>query len=546
MSLLQNIPILSLLLLCPLVAIMAVWLLPSGKNGWLLRIAIPASLLPLALSMWLYADFGRGHGAAAYEEWMKWISLPMNAASNGVSGLEGSLTYTFYYALGVDGLSLPLILLTALLGSMAMMAAVYVKKRQKAFVSWLFLLQFGLLGVFLARDLILMFLFLELSALAVYFLVGIWGGGRRERVAKVYLALNGMASVFLLLAFAALIIGAGFRMEEAEGLLAGQYSGSYADIAANLSDPAMWSRGWPLEAGGWKPAPMGERTQWGVLLLMLAGFGIKAALLPMHTWSVKLYREAPSAVAMLHSGLMLKVGLYGFLRFGLLLFPSKSAELAFPLALLGLCQLLYGAVLAWKQTELKSMLAYASFSQLGLVWLGMASFNELGIQGAIFQMISHGLVFGLLFHVAGSLQERGGSTELASLGGLMRPMPFVGGLLLTGSLALIGLPGLSGFPGTFLTLSGAFQDHRPLALLAVVGVALTAGYALRPVLSAFFGEVKEDLAVKRDARFAEALPMIVLLAFIALLGFFPSVLTVTAESSVEGFIHHFMSNGAGG
>ncbi|MHA7967110.1 complex I subunit 4 family protein [Paenibacillus sp. CAU 1782] len=541
MSLLHSLPILSLVLWSPTAGILALLLLPSHKIQWFYRVAIIASLLPMAMSLWLYADFGKGHASASYDEVLQWSDMALHTPE----GLPGKLQVSLSYALGIDGLSLPLLLLTTILGVIALMASVYVKKRQRSFMAWLLLLETGLLGLFLARDVLLFFIFLEVSVIAIFLLIGIWGGSYREKTAKLFLAVNGVGSALLLLGITALVAGAGFRLEEGD-MLIGHYSSLYRDIAANLAEPGMWNKLWPNGGGEWRPASMGEATQWGIFLLLLAGFAIKSAVLPIHAWCIKLYQEAPTAVALLHCGVMLKVGVYGLLRYGLFLFPVQAAQAAGAIALLGLCQLLYGAVLAWRQTDLKSMLGYAAFSQMGMVLIGIAAFNELGLQGAVMQMLSHGLIFALLFLVAGSLQERTGTTEISSFGGLLKPMPFAGGMLQAGSLALLGLPGMSGFLGSFLSLLGAFQSYRWMAFGAVIGLALTAAYVLRGVLPVLFGGVKEELAVKRDARFTEALPMIVLLAFIIVLGCFPTVLTGTAEFSIEGFVHHIMTTRAGG
>ncbi len=541
MSFLHSLPLLSLILWSPVAGILALLLLTSHKGQWFYRVAVFASLLPLALSLWLYADFGRGQASAGYDELVQWANLALQTPA----GFQGELQISLTYALGIDGLSLPLLLLTTLLGVIAMMASLYVKKRQRSFLVWLLLLEIGLIGLFLARDVILFFIFMEMSMIALFLLIGTWGGSGREQAAKLFLASNGVGSALLLFGFTVLIAGAGFRLEEGEALI-GHYSSLYRDIAANLAEPGMWNKLWPNGVGEWRPAPMGERTEWGVFMLLLAGFAIKSAALPVHAWCVKLYKEAPTAVALLHCGVMLKAGAYGFLRYGLFLFPMQAAELAGAIALLGLCQLLYGAILAWRQTDLKRMLGYAAFSQMGVVWMGMAAFNELGMQGAVLQMLSHGFIFALLFLVAGSLQERIGITEMSGIGGLLRPMPFVSGIWLAGSLALLGLPGMSGFLGNFLSLLGVFEGFRGLAFGAVIGLVLTAAYVLRGVLPVLFGVVKEELAVKRDARFAEALPMIVLLAFIIVLGCFPTVLTGMAEFSLEGFVQHITATRAGG
>jgi NADH-quinone oxidoreductase subunit M len=235
---------------------------------------------------------------------------------------------------------------------------------------------------------------------------------------------------------------------------------------------------------------------------------------------------------MIHSGILLKMGAYGLLRFGVFLFPHQAKEWAFVLAILGVVNILYGAVLALVQKEFKLVLAYSSISHMGIVLLGIASFNEIGLQGAVFQLVSHGLISALLFLIVGSLYERTGTTELGELGGLARSMPFMSGVLLTAGLASLGLPGLSGFIGEFLSFLGLFDSMKWVTAVAALGVIVTAVYVLRGVLGITFGPMPERFAAAKDARLIEAVPMIALLAFILLLGLYPSLLT---DSLQHGF-----------
>lgn len=240
------------------------------------------------------------------------------------------------------------------------------------------------------------------------------------------------------------------------------------------------------------------------------------------------------------------MGAYGLLRFGILLFPDQAKQFATTLAVLGVINILYGAILAFRQQEFKLVLAYSSISHMGIVLLGLAAVNEIGLQGAVFQLVSHGLISALLFLIVGSIYERTGTTELNELGGLARSMPFMSGILLTAGLASLGLPGLSGFVGEFLSLLGLFESHRWLTVAAAVGIILTAVYVLRAVLKMTFGPQKESFGALKDARLIEAVPMIVLLAFIILLGCFPSVLTDTVQHSMDQLFEQLLATRAGG
>lgn len=542
MSFLSDIPVLSILLATPVLGLLVLLLMPKERGRLITITAVIATIIPLVLSLWLYADYDKHKGGETYAEDAAWLEVPIND-----EGLQrgADILFSFRYTLSVDGLSMPLLLLTAIVTAMAALAAVHVKKRRKAFFAWFLLLEAGMLGVFMARDVFLFFIFFEITLIAMYFLIGIWGYYNRERTANQFLIYNGIGSALMLIAFVMLVSTAGFRMEEAAGGLEMIYSGSYADIARNLADPGALVNLSP-GAGGFNPFEMSGAMAWTIFILLLVGFGIKLPVFPFHTWMLKVHTEAPPAIVMIHSGVLLKMGAYGLLRFGLLLFPEQAREWAVVLATLGLVNLLYGAVLAFRQTEFKLVLAYSSISHMGIVLLGFAAFNEIGLQGAVFQLVSHGLISALLFLIVGSLYERTGTTELPRLGGLARSMPFMSGMLLTAGLASLGLPGLSGFVGELLSLLGLFESMRWLTAAAVLGIILTAVYVLRSVLAITFGTQREEHAALKDARFVEALPMIVLLAFIILLGCYPSVLTDTVQIIVGGFMDQLFATRSGG
>lgn len=544
MSILNDIPILSIILLSPLLGVIIMLLLPKHRSSWMKTTVVVTTLMPLVLSFWLYANYDKQQGGAAFDEQQSWVQLPLNKETQqpGVS----EFIFSFQYELGVDGLSLPLLLLTTLVSAMASLAAIQVKKRWKSFFIWFLLLETGMLGVFLARDLFLFFVFFEITLVAMYFLIGIWGYFNRERAANQFLIYNGIGSAVMLVAFVILVNTAGFRIDQAGEQISFIYSGSYTDIFRNMSDPSAWMNLAPEQVGNVNPFLMTDTMQWTLFIMLLIAFGIKLPIFPFHTWMLKVHTEAPTSIVMIHSGLLLKMGAYGLLRFGLLLFPEQARAFAIPLAVLGIINILYGALLAFRQKEFKLVLAYSSISHMGIVLLGFAAMNEIGMQGAVFQLVSHGLVSALLFLIVGSIYERTGTTELGELGGLARSMPFISGVLLTAGLASIGLPGLSGFIGEFLSLLGLFESQRWLTAAAALGIILTAVYMLRAVLKITFGPQRETFAALKDARLIEALPMIVLLAFILLLGCFPSILTDTVQYGMDGLFDQLLATRAGG
>ncbi|MFD0714917.1 NuoM family protein [Paenibacillus sp. GCM10027626] len=525
-----DIPILTLITFSPLLGILVLLLLPKQQVRSLKATAIVATLIPLLLSLWLFANFENHGNGAAYAEQATWVEAPLNKEM-----LRGVTTYMFkfQYHMGIDGISLPLVLLTTIVASMAALASVHIKKRWKAFYLWFLLLEIGMLGIFMARDVFLFFVFFELTLIPMFFLIGIWGGGNREKAATRFLLYNGIGSAIMLAAFVMLVSTAGFNMESPDPQNVHYiYSGSYETLQANLTNPESYVNLSPEQMPG-NPFYMSETMKWSIFIMLLIAFGIKLPFFPFHTWMLRVHVEAPPSIVMLHSGVLLKMGAYGLIRFGLLLFPAQAKEWALVLALLGVINLLYGAVLAFVQTELKLVLAYSSISHMGIVLLGIASLNEIGLQGAIVQLVSHGLISALLFLIVGSLQERTGTTMLADLGGLARSLPFMSGIFLTAGLASLGLPGLSGFVGEFLALLGLFDSMRIITAIAVLGVILTAVYMLRSILSITFGAMPERFAALRDVRLIEALPMIALLAFIILLGVYPSILLEPMKISLN-------------
>ncbi|MBW7475034.1 NADH-quinone oxidoreductase subunit M [Paenibacillus oenotherae] len=522
----SELPILSLITFSPLIGIIILALLPRGSSRWLRVTAIGTAILPLLLSLWLYADYDSAKDGKPYEEQVTWVDTHFDRLSDGASN---SLSFKLQYHMGIDGLSLPLLLLTTIVALMAALASVHIKKRWKSFYIWFLLLEIGMMGVFMARDVILFFVFFEMTLIPMFFLIGIWGYMGREKAANRFLIYNGIGSAIMLIAFVLLISTAGFSIESESVQF---FSGSYDVIKANLMDPQAAVNAASAWNGNYGNLFMSESMHWTIFILLLIAFGIKLPIFPFHTWMLRVHTEAPPSIVMIHSGILLKMGAYGLLRFGIILFPEQAHEWATVLAVLGVINILYGAVLAFVQKEFKLVLAYSSISHMGIVLLGIASLNEIGLQGAMIQLVSHGLISALLFLIVGSLYERTGTTELGELGGLARSMPFMSGVLLTAGMASLGLPGLSGFIGEFLSLLGLFESMRILTAVAVLGVILTAVYVLRSVLAITFGPMQEKYVALRDARLIEAVPMIALVAFIVLIGIFPAVLT---EPMKHGF-----------
>ncbi|UJF33267.1 complex I subunit 4 family protein [Paenibacillus hexagrammi] len=526
---LNNLPILSMIAFSPLLGILVLCFLRSDKGNLIKTVAILTTLIPLVLAAWLYVDYNYHGDPLQYKEQLNWITVPLN--HEAIDKLT-QYYFKFKYSLAVDGVSLPLVFLTALISTMAAMASVHIKKRWKTYFILFLLLEIGMFGVFMSQDLFLFFLFFELTLVPMFFLIGIWGYIKREEAANRFLIYNGLGSAIMLIAFLILVTTAGFSQSPSTTEAIVYYSGDIQTIAHNLLKDPMALVNQPDT-----PFYLGSSMKWTLFIMLLVAFGIKLPIFPFHTWMLKVHTEAPPSVVMIHSGILLKMGAYGLIRFGILFFPTEAKQWAWMLALLGVINIVYGAILAIVQKDFKLVLAYSSISHMGVVLLGLAAFQVTGLQGAVFQLVSHGLISALMFLLVGSIFERTETTMLDSLGGLAKSVPFMSGILLISGMASLGLPGLSGFISEFLAFLGLFQSHPVYAIVGTLGIILAAVYVLRGVLSITYGPLKDHLAAyeMRDARLMEAIPMIVLVAFILLLGVFPSVLSQVMHQTLGSF-----------
>lgn len=376
----------------------------------------------------------------------------------------------------------------------------------------------------------------------MFFLVGIWGFKEREGAATKFLIYNGIGSALMISAFLILVTTAGFTLIQPDPEhLNAVYTSGLDQIMTNLSDPTAYvNLGSELLTGTGVDNPffLSETMRWFLFILLLIAFGIKLPIFPFHTWMLKVHVEAPPAIVMIHSGILLKMGAYGLIRYGVMLFPEQAKEWAIVLAILGAVNIIYGAVLAFRQTDFRLVLAYSSISHMGIVLFGIAAFNVIGMEGAIFQMVSHGLISALMFLIVGSLYERTQTMELSALGGLAKSVPFISGILLIAGMASLGLPGLSGFVSEFLAFIGLFDTMPIITVVGTLGIILAAVYVLRAVLKITFGPMAAQYENMKDARLVEVIPMVTLLAFIVLLGVYPSVLSDPLKHTVDQLIQN--------
>ena len=495
----STVPWLTLVIVLPLAGALLVALTPGVARGVIKQLGVLSAALTLLLALGIIGGFQHGVGNLhfQFEQSLEWIP------SAGIS-----------YHLGVDGLSVFLLGLNALLFMIAVLVTDPQLPRFKQFIMLLLILEAATAGIMLSLDLILFYVFWEAMLVPLYFLIGVWGEGARVYAAfkfLIYTVLGSFAMLVAILAVAAISFSQ-----------TGHLSFDWTQL---IQHPA---------SGAWH-VPLGLGTIGIQQLLFLAfalAFAIKMPLFPLHTWLPAAYTASPIPVVIVLAGLVSKLGAYGFLRFNLALFPDAAHSLGPFLAVLAVIGILYGAFMALVQTDLKRLVAYASMSHLGFIGLGIFAGNLLGIEGSLVQMINHGVIIAALFLVVGMIERRAGTRDRAQLRGLGATAPLFAALFLVISLAALGLPGLNGFVGEFLIMLGAWTAFVPLAVGAGIGVVLAAWYVLR----FYQGSMQE--APPEPAAFGEVRPvdggvLAPLLAIMVLIGITPGFFPAAVEATVK-------------
>ncbi|MBS4212610.1 MULTISPECIES: NADH-quinone oxidoreductase subunit M [Neobacillus] len=488
--------VLTTLVFSPLLGIVVLAFMPKTQEKAIKFVGFLATLPALALALAAYAHYLAGKKLSDFTIGHEWIQF------RGMSG--DAPIFSVYYELGLSGFQLLLVVLTAVVATLAAIAARYVKKEWKGYFMLFLLLEVGMLGVFTAENLILFFIFFEITLIPTFFLIGKWGYFEKEKAAYSFLIYNGLGSAVLLIVIMILFAKTGTTNIDL--------------LTKIMADPS---------------APLSGDLKLGLLISLLIAFGVKLPIFPLHSWMLKVHVQAPPSVVMIHSGILLKIGAYGLIRFGMGIFPAQFETLATLIAILGVINLLYGAFLAFIQSDFKMVLAYSSISHMGIVLIGLAAMNEAGIQGAIFQVVSHGLISALLFFLVGVLYERTDTSLIENLGGIAKGMPIAAGFLLAGAMASLGLPGMSGFVSEFMAFLGLFKELPWLAAVGTIGIIMTAAYLLRAVLGMTFGKAHREFIGFVDLKGVEFVPVVVLTALIVLIGVYPSVLSSPLQATLE-------------
>ncbi len=495
---------LNLLTFFPLVGVLVLLFVKQRDNlsRW---VALITSLITFGISIWVLAQFDANNPGLQMLINKNWIQIA---------------GWNIKYAMGIDGLSILLVLLTTFLSPIAILSTWHaVEERVRDFMLFFLLLEIGMVGVFLAQDLFLFYVFWEFTLVPMYFLIGIWGGSQRIYAAIKFFLYTMAGSILMLLAILWLGINQGtFYLPDL------------------------------IAAGG-----IPSNVQYWLFLAFAAAFAIKVPMWPLHSWLPDAHVQAPTAGSVILAGVLLKLGTYGFLRFNLSLFPQAAVQLAPAIATLAVIGIIYGAIVSYSQKDVKRLVAYSSISHLGFVMLGLFALNAQGVEGGILQMINHGISTGALFLIVGFIYERRHTRELDEFGGLWQVMPVYAALTLIVALSSMGLPGLNGFVGEFTILLGAWGAGQaggslgsPLyAGFAALGVILAAIYILYMFQKMFLGPVTNKVNLKlKDLSLRELAIIVPLVVVIFWIGLYPKPFFALMHPTVVQFLSVFQNGAA--
>ncbi len=499
----ENPYLLAAITLSPLLGMLAMLFVPRAQGTVIKTLAAVFTGIPLLLSLLMWFQFDRTTSGYQFYTSHPWVEA-----------------FNIRFEMGIDGLSAPLVVLTSLLLFLAVFSSWNTDKGTKGYFLLLLLLEVGINGVFVALDFFLFYVFWEVMLLPMYFLIGIWGGPRREYAAIKFFLYTLVGSVLMLIAMIAMY------------LYSGQGGG---ERTFSLMEMARIGA-----ADGWENAPMflGMQFKHWCFLFLFIGFAIKIPVFPFHTWLPDAHVEAPTAISVILAGVLLKLGGYGLLRVNLMTFPdviwSAGATTAWgtALAVLGMINCVYGAFVAMAQTDFKRLVAYSSVAHMGFVLLGIAAANKDGLTGSTLEMFNHGTSSAMLFLLVGVIYDRAHHREIARFGGLASHMPMYTSLAFLGIFTSLGLPGLAGFWGEAISLLGCYQVFPVITVISTIGLIVVAAFFLMTIRRVFFGKKKEEYAQFEDLSLREWTCLAPLGVLCVLLGVFPMLLIDWLNPSV--------------
>ena len=474
----------------PLIGVAVILFTPARAKLFIKQIAFLATIPPLILGIKMLKVYNPA-GGIQFVAKLPWIH-----------------SFNIFYYMGADGLSVPMIFLTVLLCPICILASWNIDDRAKGYFSLFLLLETGMLGVFCALDFFLFYVFWELMLLPMYFLIGIWGGPRREYAAIKFFLYTLFGSVFL---FIAMIV---FYL----------YTGSF-DIS---------QLGKLIAASGLKSA---TALKWWLFLALYVAFAIKIPAFPFHTWLPDAHVEAPTAISVILAGILLKMGTYGILRISYPLLPDMALAFALPMAVIAFINIVYGALVAMAQTDLKKLVAYSSISHMGYVMLGMAAMTPESMNGAVLQMFNHGTVTAMLFLLVGVIYDRAHHRDIDGFGGLAQNLPIYAGITMVAFFAALGLPGLSSFISEALVFFGSFKTFPWITVFSTSGIVIGAAYILWTYQRMFLGPLNEKYANLPDCTLREQVTLYPLAFIVVLVGVFPNLVIQLFNPTLQQLLH---------
>ncbi|MCE1189295.1 MAG: NADH-quinone oxidoreductase subunit M [Ignavibacteria bacterium] len=514
-------PLLSLITFLPVIGMIIVLLLPKGMEKAMKITTLTVTFLQIVIAGVIWSGFNYSLGGIndpnsfQFIEKFRWIEL------TGVAWLN---TIKIDYFIGIDGISAPMLMLTALISFIAALSSWNINKAVKGYHAMYLLLVTGMMGVFVSLDFFLFYIFWEVMLLPMYFLIGIWGGPRKEYAAIKFFIYTLFGSVFMLL------VMIGLYLSCQETLAAGQKVFTFNILS--MMDPKNYT------ATGILSPLNPHNLRFIAYIGLFAGFAIKIPMFPFHTWLPDAHVEAPTPISVILAGVLLKMGTYGILRFNYPIFPEITRQVIWWIAAFGMINIIYGALCAMAQKDFKKLIAYSSVSHMGFVLLGMASLNTIGITGAIFQMFNHGTITAMLFLIVGVIYDRAHTRGIYEFGGLATQMPIYTGFVTIAFFGAIGLPGISGFISeSFVFLGGfGFEPIRLLTILSTIGILLGAGYMLWTLQRVYLGPLNEKWNQLQDLDGREYAMLIPLTIIVLILGIYPSFMLGLMNTSVNALV----------